>query len=229
MFSPACTRQTTAFAVIALAFAIGAFADSLAFIIAVFVVTLAFTIVNQTKSKIIFKLVCRHEKTKFKEAFTKANTVWSRAFNKTYVNDYPGDAVIIGCTSDGKPVFCAIVDYNNEGQQINVWGKVIILRKKEQALITSIASYPQNNGYGTSLMKYIINHLKVKKVNINIDNENDNSDRLVNFYSQFGFETEDSDNEDHSVFEYDTRFEFRMVRTSKRQIHNSIYSLYFSL
>jgi hypothetical protein len=62
-------------------------------------------------------------------------------------------------------------------------------------------------------MKYIIDYFdKINIYNININvNIDKNSDRLIKFYSKFGFVVEDSDNEDYSVYEYDTRIEFRMI------------------
>ena len=134
----------------------------------------------------------------FEDTVVKANEVWSEAFGKKYnYGECPGDAVIIGCI-DGTPVCSAIID---------------IHYNYTTALISCIASNPKNNGYGTLLMKYIIDYFdKINIYNININvNIDKNSDRLIKFYSKFGFVVEDSDNEDYSVYEYDTRIEFRMI------------------
>lgn len=150
-----------------------------------------------TNTKIEFTIKDKYEDRElFDDTVEKANKVWLEAFgNKYNYGKCPDDAVVIGCI-DETPVCCAIVKY-----------------KHPVALISCIASNPTNNGYGTLLMEYIKNHfknIKIDKINLNIDID-DNSDRLIKFYSKFGFVKEDSDNEDHSVFEYDTSIEFRMT------------------
>ena len=152
-------------------------------------------------TKIKFTIKDKYEDRElFEVAVTEANKVWLKAFGNKY--DYgqcPGDEVFIGCI-DKTPVCCAIVQY-----------------KHPVALISCIASNPTNNGYGTLLMGYIKNHfknIKIDKINLNIDID-DNSDRLIKFYSNFGFVKENSDNEDHTVFEYDTSIEFRMTSDLK--------------
>jgi N-acetylglutamate synthase-like GNAT family acetyltransferase len=155
---------------------------------------------TMTNTKIEFTIKDKYEDRElFEDTVAKANEVWLEAFgNKYNYGQCPGDAVVIGCI-DGTPVCSVIVQYNNP-----------------VALISCVASNPKNNGYGTLLMEYIKNHfknIKINKINLNIDID-DNSDRLIKFYSKFGFIKEDSDNEEHSVFEYDTSIEFRMTSTS---------------
>jgi N-acetylglutamate synthase-like GNAT family acetyltransferase len=154
---------------------------------------------TMTNTKIEFIIINRCNRELFEATVAKANEVWLEAFgNKYNYGQCPSDEVVIGYIDDddNTPVCCAIVQY-----------------KHPVALISCIASNPTNNGYGTLLMEYIKNHfknIKIDKINLNIDID-DNSDRLIKFYSKFGFVKEDSDNEDHSVFEYDTSIEFRMT------------------
>lgn len=154
---------------------------------------------TMTNPKIEFIIINICNRELFEATVAKANEVWLEAFgNKYNYSQCPSDEVVIGYIDDddNTPVCSAIVQY-----------------KHPVALISWIASNPTNNGYGTLLMEYIKNHfknIKIDKINLNIDID-DNSDRLIKFYSKFGFVKEDSVNEDHSVFEYDTSIEFRMT------------------
>ena len=120
----------------------------------------------------------------FEKNIAKANVIWYEVFGKTYnEGECPGDEVVIGRIGD-TPVCSLIVKYNDP-----------------DALISCVASNPKNKGYGTLLMEYIINYLKIikiNKINLNIDID-ENSDRLINFYSKFGFIKQ---NDFYSIFEY---------------------------
>jgi hypothetical protein len=141
----------------------------------------------------------------FKCSLTQANKIFGLVFGNTYnYGEFSGDAVVIGCIKD-IPVCAAVIEYKNEEEH----GDKVVFASGKQALISSVASYPPNNGHGTLLMTYIINHLEVNKIILNI-NINDNSDRLIHFYSKFGFDIEID--ADHSIFPYYEHFEFRMFR-----------------
>ena len=129
----------------------------------------------------------------FETNIAKANVVWYEVFGKTYnEGECPSDKLVIGSIDD-KPVCCGTID---------VYCNI--------SLISCIASNSRNNDYETLLMEYIINYLKIikiNKINLNIDID-ENSDRLINFYSKFGFVKQD---DFYSIFEYNPYFEYRMA------------------
>jgi hypothetical protein len=159
-----------------------------------------------TNTSIEFAIFDKYENVvAYETNISKANQVWSKVFDRTYgENECPSDKIVIGCIDD-KPVCCGILDvYLNT------------------SLISCVASNPKNSGYGTLLMEYITDYLKksdINKIHLNID-INDNSDRLINFYSKFGFVRQDADDADtdadidNSIFEYDSDIEYRMTRTA---------------
>lgn len=61
---------------------------------------------------------------------------------------------------------------------------------EEDTKISCVASYPQNKGYGTRLMEYVINYIKnnISDDDIIIYIDNDKLDKLSQFYKKFGFE-----------------------------------------
>jgi ribosomal protein S18 acetylase RimI-like enzyme len=154
-----------------------------------------------------FTIIDKYENRElFEDTITKANEVWFKAFgNKYNYGECPGDNVVIGCINN-EIVCCAIIEYYHT-----------------VALISCVGSYPQNCGYGTLLMEYIIHYLKpsnISKIHVKID-KNDNSDRLIKFYSKFGFvkqnleEDEEYIEDDEEIFNsvlyYDSDIEFRMT------------------
>lgn len=114
----------------------------------------------------------------YEENILKANKVWKEAFNRTYdENECPAEIIVIG-SIDKNPVCCAIID--------------IYLTT---SVVSCVASNPQNLGYGTLLMQYIKDYLKklnINRIHLNID-INNNSDRLIKFYSKFGFIKQDKE------------------------------------
>jgi len=70
------------------------------------------------------------------------------------------------------------------------------------AFIDSVGAFPQNRGYGSLLMRYIVEYLNnsgVKKIYLKID-KNEKADRLKKFYSQFGFSEVNEVNRDIAIF-----------------------------
>jgi hypothetical protein len=118
---------------------------------------------------------------------SKANTVWIEAFGNEYgEGQCPGDSLAIGCI-DGKIVCCAI---------IQIWNDI--------ALISCMGSNPQKCGYGSSLMRHVVKHLKasnITKTYLKIDKD-EKADRLEKFYSNFGF-AKDEVGEEDVLFDYD--------------------------
>ena len=116
----------------------------------------------------------------------KANTVWIEAFGNEYgEGECPGDSLAIG-SFDGKTVCSAIIE---------TWGNA--------ALVSCMGAYPQKRGYGSSLVRHIVEHLEdsgVIKIYLKIDRD-DKADRLEKFYSNFGFAKDEVDEED-VLFDY---------------------------
>ena len=110
----------------------------------------------------------------------EANTVWIEAFGNEYSEGgCPGDSVVIG-RIDSKPVCAAIIKFDDD---------------KKLALVSCMGSNPQKCGYGSSLIRHIVDHLKTSniiKTYVKIDKD-DKADRLEKFYSNFGFAKDEVD------------------------------------
>jgi N-acetylglutamate synthase-like GNAT family acetyltransferase len=140
---------------------------------------------------------------KFEEFVVEANKVWSVAFNNEGYGRYecPATRVAIG-SIDGNPVCACAIEY---------WWK-----NNTTVLIHAVGASPQNRGYGTSLMRHIVEHLEdlgIQQMYLKVD-KNDKADRLEKFYSQYGFVKVDKVDEDDEVFvDCDTDEEYVMSRS----------------
>lgn len=131
-----------------------------------------------TNTSIEFAIFDKYENNEdYEKNILKANKIWKYAFDRMYREDEcPSKKIIIGCI-DNKPVCCAIFD---------IYLSV--------SVISCVASNPQKLGYGTLLMEYIKDYLKkldINRIHLNVD-INNNSDRLIKFYSKFGFVKQDN-------------------------------------
>jgi hypothetical protein len=139
-----------------------------------------------------------------------ANKIWTKVFGNEYEEDEcPGDILVIGSFDDNcsisKAVCTAIIEISASGKK---------------ALISCMGAYPQKQGYGTSLIQYIIKFLKkldVTKIYIKIDKD-DKAKRLEKFYFNNGF-TKVNEYEEYKeyqedikdvLFYYDSKFEYVM-------------------
>ena len=138
-----------------------------------------------------------------------ANEIWIReeVFGNKYEEyECPGNILVIGFTrsTTGKSsaVCATVIERNISGNK---------------AVISCMGAYPQNCGYGSSLIQYIINFLKnlgVTKIYIKIDKD-DKAKRLEKFYSNYGFTKikeykEYKECEEEILFYYDSKFEYIM-------------------
>lgn len=151
-----------------------------------------------------------NKKDKDFELFIKfANEIWIRkeVFGNKYEEDEcQGNILVIGFTrsTTGKSsaVCAAIIERNISGNK---------------ALISCMGAYPQNCGYGTSLMQYIIKFLKnlcVTEICLKID-KNDKAKRLEEFYINCSFiKVEEDKNKvleyDEILFYYDSKVQYIM-------------------
>lgn len=155
-------------------------------------------------SEIEFTIITKYENTDlFEETVIKANKIWLKIFANEYnYGECPGDNIVIGCINN-EIICCAIIEHYH-----------IV------ALVSCVASYPQNHGYGTLLMNFIIHYLKpsnINKIHVKIDKD-EKIERLVKFYSKFGFVKENLDKDEdkdeeifNSVLYYNSDIEYRMT------------------
>ena len=134
-----------------------------------------------------FMIISENEYEQFEEYANKARKVWDETFgNENTYEQNEGDNLLI-YIKNGIVVSCAILNINNSN---NI------------ALLSCMGAYPQNCGYGSSLMKHMVEHYKNKiKIYLKIDNFTnplyfdedkipinlENTNKLKKFYSKFGF------------------------------------------
>ena len=144
------------------------------------------------------------------ELFIKfANEIWIRkeVFGNKYEEDEcQGNILVIGFTrsTTGKnsAVCAAVIERNISGNK---------------ALISCMGAYPQNCGYGSSLIQHIIKLLKnlwVTEICLKID-KNDKAKRLEEFYINYGFTKVEEDKNkvleyDEILFYYDSKVQYIM-------------------
>jgi ribosomal protein S18 acetylase RimI-like enzyme len=137
----------------------------------------------------------------WKECVEETNKLLVVAFGKGNDPYYWDATEMVKGYIDGKLVCICGVEYDYEDNT--------------KALIDSICASPQNRGYGTSLIQYIIKYLNdsgVKNIYLKID-KNEKADRLKKFYSQFGFSEVKKVYDDY-FFEYHSHDEYVMYRSS---------------
>ena len=138
-----------------------------------------------------------------------ANEIWIReeVFGNKYEEyECPGNILVIGFTrsTTGKSsaVCATVIERNISGNK---------------AVISCMGAYPQNCGYGSSLMQYIIKFLKnlcITEICLKID-KNDKAKRLEKFYINYGFTTVEEDKNkvleyDEILFYYDSKVQYIM-------------------
>lgn len=110
----------------------------------------------------------------FEQMIEEANTIWKKTFDNYYEKGMcPFPYLKIGRIDNQIVCTCIFESYSEEDTKISC-----------------VASYPQNKGYGTRLMEYVINYIKnnISDDDIIIYIDNDKLDKLSQFYKKFGFE-----------------------------------------
>lgn len=183
------------------------------------------------KSKVLFSSFKKEDKD-FEKRVKSANKIWSKVFGNEYEEDEcPGDILVIGsfdektvCTVSSRDsrvslsANCTVSkDSKYNPERVVCTAIIEISASGKKALISCMGAYPQNCGYGSSLIQYIINFLKnlgVTKIYIKIDKD-DKAKRLEKFYSNYGFTKikeykEYKECEEEILFYYDSKFEYIM-------------------
>jgi hypothetical protein len=158
-----------------------------------------------------------------------ANKIWTKVFGNEYEEDEcPGDILVIGSFDDStNKSVCRVSEKDSrDSNTVCSISKAVctaiieISASGKKALISCMGAYPQKQGYGTSLIQYIIKFLKkldVTKIYIKIDKD-DKAKRLEKFYFNNGF-TKVNEYEEYKeyqedikdvLFYYDSKFEYVM-------------------
>jgi len=151
-------------------------------------------------SDITFEISYKYEDSyeSFEKLIKKANKLWSKIYNSVYdENECHYNTIIVGKTNN-KIVSCLLVD---------------VIHSDKSCIISSLCTYPHNNGIGTYTMYYTIDYLKkqgIETVNINIDKTR--YEILSKFFTKFHFNLVDNKNgifEDE--FDFSPGYEKRMI------------------
>ncbi len=147
------------------------------------------------RTKITFKWIDNSKKTndQFTVMIGKANNIWADGFKRTTTMcDILGDNRFMGCPCDscnGYDISIVIGSINDDTSIFNGTDVCCAVIKIENnvAYVSKFCANPTQNGYGTLLMAYIINHLQkrdIEIINLNVDVD---ENWITKFYQKFKF------------------------------------------